>query len=148
MASSHFSKLGHLRPSSKSGAHLPWVSYHLVESWQNHVSHPSVMTYQTHLDHVLLKLSIYQQPLVESVHVPFLEKHVFCGTWINSSSTSLPLALVEPYSLKRNTPVLTTNNLCQKDVEIVSFSFLRVLPLVYIHLVWNSVYRINLITPN
>jgi hypothetical protein len=106
-------KSGHLRPSSKSGAHLPWASYHLVESWQNHVSHPSVMTYQTHLDHVLLELSIYPQPFVESVHVPFLDKHVFFGTWLNSSSTSLPLALAELYSLKRNTPVLATNNFCQ-----------------------------------
>jgi len=92
IASSHLSKSGHLRPSSKSGAHLPWASYHLVESWQNHVSHPSVITYQTHLDHVLLELVIYQQPFVESVHVPFLEKHVFCGTWLNSSSTSLTVA--------------------------------------------------------
>ena len=46
---------------------------------KNHVSHLSVMTYQTHLDHVLLELAIYQQPFVKSVHVPFLEKHVFCG---------------------------------------------------------------------
>ena len=44
------------------------------------------MTYQTHLDHVLLELAIYQQPFVESVHVPFLEKHVFCGTLKNNDN--------------------------------------------------------------
>jgi hypothetical protein len=35
----------------------------------NHVSHPSVMTYQTHLDHVLLELAIYQQRFVEMYFV-------------------------------------------------------------------------------
>jgi len=33
-------------------------------------------------------------------------------------------------------------------VELVSLSFLRVPLQIYIHLVWNFVYLINLITPN